>query len=91
MTPQKLFKALTAIRKVPLGAQEQLVFAAIACHPEGVKASDVVEMVKGEKTNTRQIITRLRAKKMVKGEYRGDDRFFALTAAGKKIIDAAIA
>lgn len=103
ITAKQLFDALSVIRKVPLGAQEQIVFMAIAADESGpglsggVSAASLSEQVYGDngrKSNVavRAVVNRLREKKMVEAKYTaGGERLIKLSKAGRDVMKKSLA
>lgn len=87
MNPQELFKALSIIAAIPLGAKEQLVFAAIATEPDGTGFDALLARIGGNAPALRQLLDRLKSKGAIETSRDASDaRVYRLSLEGKKIL-----
>ncbi len=87
MNAQELFKALSVIAEIPLGAKEQLVFAAIATETDGTGFDALLVRIGGNAPALRQLLDRLKSKGVIETSRDASDaRVYKLSSEGKKIL-----
>lgn len=87
MNAQELYHALTVIAEVPLGAKEQLAFAAIATETDGTRFDALLARIGSDAPALRQLLARLKSKGVIEpGRDDADARTYKLSAQGKKIL-----
>ncbi len=87
MNAQELFNALTEIEKIPLGAKEQRVFAAIATETDGTGFDALLARIGGNAPALRQMLACLKGKGVIDtGRDDADARVYKLSAEGKKTL-----
>lgn len=87
MNAQELYHALTVIAEVPLGAKEQLAFAAIATETDGTGFDALLVRIGGDASALRQLLARLKSKGVIDtGRDSADARTYKLSVEGKKIL-----
>lgn len=88
MNAKQLFKALQVIGEVPLGAKEQLVFAAIATEKDGTGFDSLLARISSDAPALRQLLARLKSKGVIDTGRDGDDaRTYRLSETGNGILD----
>jgi len=87
MNAQELFDALTVIEKIPLGAKETRVFAAIATEKDGTGFDALLARIGGNAPALRQLLDRLKSKGVIDtGRDDADARVYKLSPEGKKTL-----
>lgn len=87
MNAQELYHALTVIAEVPLGAKEQLAFAAIATETDGTGFDALLVRIGGNAPALRQLLDRLKSKGVIETSRDASDaRVYKLSSEGKKTL-----